>query len=71
MSASKTKGTSVPAIPLHVIALELKYLQIITKIAHRDNPLRYTSNLNAQPAACKQNLAIHLNRRFSTKLAAS
>jgi hypothetical protein len=39
MRASKTEGTSVPAIPLHVITLELKYLQIIAKVAQRDNPL--------------------------------
>jgi hypothetical protein len=39
MRASKTKWTSVPTLPFHVIALELKYLQIIAKMAHRDDPL--------------------------------
>jgi hypothetical protein len=42
--ASKTEGTSVPAIALHVIALELEYLQIIVKMAHRDYPLHCISN---------------------------
>ena len=33
MTASKTEGS----FPLHVIALELKYLQILAKMDHSDN----------------------------------
>ena len=39
MRASKTEGTSVPATPSHVIALELKYLDLAAQMAHRDGPL--------------------------------
>jgi hypothetical protein len=34
-----TEETAVPAIPLYVIALELKYLLIIAEMVHRDDPL--------------------------------
>jgi hypothetical protein len=40
MRASKTEGTSVPVLPLHVIALEPKYVQLIAKMAHRDDSLQ-------------------------------
>jgi hypothetical protein len=39
MTASNTEGTSVPTFPLHMVALELEYVQIIAKMAHRDDPL--------------------------------
>jgi hypothetical protein len=41
MEASRTAGTAVPAIPLHGIALELKYLQIIAKMANRQDSLQW------------------------------
>lgn len=40
MRAAKTEETSVPPLALHVMALELKYLQINTKLAHRDDTLQ-------------------------------
>jgi hypothetical protein len=39
MRASNTEGTSVPIIFLCLITLGLKHLQVIIKIAHKNDPL--------------------------------
>ena len=44
MRASKTDGTSVSTILLHVNVLELKYLKIIAKMAHMVDPLYNVSS---------------------------